>query len=222
MNVQEAMVHAGEETSSGTFRLNFWPAGMEELRPFDAILIGPGMGTQNDCRIAVMDIIRRCKVPLVLDADALNVHKKRDRLIPTAMCPVTITPHPGELALFMGEEVSDIQANRLSASQRAVEAVKATVVLKGAGTIVAGPGKTPAMNMTGNPGMASGGSGDVLAGIIVGLLGQGLSPFDASRAGVYIHGRAGDMAAWRLSQAGMLAGDIITGIPLVMRELCGR
>jgi NAD(P)H-hydrate epimerase len=221
-SMKEAMVFAGEETTSGVLTPDFWPDGVKDLKAFDAVLVGPGMGTQDECRLVVMDIIRRCKVPLVLDADALNVHKRRDRLIPTATCAVIMTPHPGELARFMAEDVAGIQSDRLGACRRAVEATKATVVLKGAGTLVAASGEKPAVNMTGNPGMAKGGSGDILAGIIVGLLGQGLAPFAASRAGVYIQGRAGDRAALRLSQAGMLASDIIDDIPFVMRELCGR
>lgn len=221
-SVQEAMVHGTKETSAGTLSSYFWPLEGRDLSMFDAVLVGPGMGTNGECRKVVIEILRSCTVPLVLDADALNVQKEADKLIPSAACAVTITPHPGELARFMAEPADAIQANRVKAALDAAAATNATVVLKGAGTIVAERAKTPFVNMNGNPGMATGGSGDVLAGVIAGLLGQGFSPFDASRAAVYIHGRAGDRAAWRLSQTGIVAGDLIQEIPFVMKELCGR
>jgi ADP-dependent NAD(P)H-hydrate dehydratase / NAD(P)H-hydrate epimerase len=104
----------------------------------------------------------------------------------------------------------------------AAKSTRATVVLKGAGTIVAQEGKPLGVNMTGNPGMATGGSGDVLAGLLTGLLGQKIASYDAARAAVWIHGRAGDMAAWRKSQAGIVAGDIIDEIPYVFRDLTLR
>lgn len=220
--VQEAMVHGMKETDHGTLSPDCWTAAGKDLNAFDAVVVGPGLGTRDECRVVVTEIVRRCRIPLVLDADALNVQKRVDQVLKAAECKVTITPHPGELSRFMAEQVETIQADRVTAALRAASATNSTVVLKGAGTIVAEHGKAPFVNMTGNPGMATGGSGDVLAGIVVSLLGQGFSPFDASRAAVYIHGRAGDRAAWRLSQAGVIAGDLIQEIPFVMRELCGR
>ncbi|MEI6970613.1 MAG: NAD(P)H-hydrate dehydratase [bacterium] len=223
-NAQEAMVHPAKETEAGTLSSDFMVASGRgrSLEGFDAVLVGPGMGTHDECRKVVVDLLRRCRVPLVLDADALNVQKKSDNLIPAANCPVVMTPHAGELARFMADETRSVEANKVEAALGAAAVTSAIVVLKGAGTVVAGNGRTPHVNMTGNPGMATGGTGDVLAGIIVGLLGQGFAPFEAARAAVYIHGRAGDVAAWRLSQAGMLAGDVIREIPFVMRGLCGR
>ncbi|MEI6808124.1 MAG: NAD(P)H-hydrate dehydratase [bacterium] len=221
-SVQEAMVHGTKETSEGTLSADFWPLNGRDLSMFDAVLVGPGMGIHDECRKVVMEILSRCKVPLVLDADALNVQKKFDKFISAATCSVTITPHPGELARFMAESTDSIQTNRVKAAFDAVDETNATVVLKGAGTIVAARAKTPFINMTGNPGMATGGSGDVLSGVLVSLLGQGFSPFDASKAAVYIHGRAGDRAAWRSSQAGIVAGDLIEEIPFVLKDLCGR
>lgn len=221
-SVQEAMVHGVKETDSGALSSDFWLSAGKDPDDFDSILVGPGMGVHDECRRVVTDLLRRCRVPLVLDADALNVQKSGERLIPLASCPVTISPHPGELARFMAVDTAAIQADRLKAALDAAEVANATVVLKGSGTIVAERDKVPVVNMTGNPGMATGGSGDVLAGVIAGLLGQGLCPFDAARAAVYIHGRAGDRAAWRWSQAGLVAGDVIGEIPFVMKELCGR
>jgi NAD(P)H-hydrate epimerase len=115
-----------------------------------------------------------------------------------------------------------IQQHRVGMAEAAAKYTGATVVLKGAGTVVAAPDRPNAINLTGNPGMATGGSGDVLAGLLAGLVAQGLSPYDAACAAVYMHGRAGDLLAWRKSQAGLAASDLIEEIPYVYRDLTLR
>ena len=121
---------------------------------------------------------------------------------------VILTPHPGEAARLLGATVADVQADRLCAARLLAERSGAIVVLKGAGTLVATPSGEVHLNLTGNPGMATGGTGDVLAGMIAGLWAQGVSPLDAARLGVYLHGVAGDLAAWQGSEASLAAGDL--------------
>jgi len=143
-------------------------------------------------------------------------------LIGDAICPVIITPHPGELARLMGCSTADVQSDRFGMAGLTAIDTGATVILKGAGTIIARKNLPLNINMTGNPGMATGGMGDVLAGLVSGLAAQGLPPFDAACVAVYLHGRAGDNVAWQSSQAGMTAGDVIEELPGVFRELTAR
>ena len=192
------------------------------LDPFSAILAGPGLGASPYTRAVVEDLLDRCNVPLVLDADALNVQRLKEGLLTRARAPLILTPHPGEMARFLGLTVREVQADRIGLAERVANTTGATVVLKGSGTVVASPGHRPAINLTGNPGMAKGGCGDALAGLLAGLLAQGIAPFEAACASVYLHGRAGDRAAWRLSQTGMKTGDLIEQLPQVFRDVCAR
>ncbi|HPG00194.1 MAG TPA: NAD(P)H-hydrate dehydratase [Kiritimatiellia bacterium] len=218
----ESMVVGARETSSGALSKDMWADWKTRIHDYDAVLVGPGLTRGDDSRELVQQILAECRVPLVLDADAISVLPGRPELIKKANCPVVITPHPGELATLLAKKAVDIQEDRYASAGTAVEATGATVVLKGAGTIVAQEGRAPHINLTGNPGMATGGSGDVLAGLLVGFLGQKLKPFDVARAAVYLHGRAGDMVAWRKSQAGLVAGDLIDELPYVFRDVALR
>ncbi len=133
-----------------------------------------------------------------------------------------LTPHPGEFAALLGLKVEDIQEDRFGMAKMASAKLNATLVLKGAGTLVAESGHPVAVNLTGNPGMASGGSGDVLAGIIAGFVGQGIPPFEAACAAVWLHGRAGDLAAAEKSQASLIAPDLIEKLPEAFRDVSCR
>lgn len=218
----EAIVQGVPETPEGTISSNILPTWRRLLADYDAVLIGPGMTSHDETRKIVMQTLRECSVPLVLDADAINVLVGRPGRIHHATCPVIITPHPGEMARLMGVEISTIQADRMFTALKVAATTDATIVLKGAGTVVAAPGHPPGINLTGNPGMATGGMGDALAGLLAGLLGQGLDPFDAARAAVYLHGRAGDLARWRTSQAGLIATDVIEELPYAFRDITLR
>jgi NAD(P)H-hydrate epimerase len=142
--------------------------------------------------------------------------------IADAECPVILTPHPGEFAALFGLKAEDVQEDRLGMAKMASAKLDATIVLKGAGTIIAAPEYPTAVNLTGNPGMASGGSGDVLSGIIAGLAGQGIPPFEAACAAVWLHGRSGDLAAAEKSQASIIAPDLIEKLPEAFRDLSCR
>jgi NAD(P)H-hydrate epimerase len=218
----ESMVMAGAETGIGSLSAENWAEWRTRADSFDALLVGPGLTRHADSLSLVRNIIRECGVPFVLDADALSVLEGQPHWIERAKCPAVITPHPGEMARLFTQEVAEVQRDRCGVALAASRFTRATVVLKGAGTVVAQDGKPVHINMTGNPGMATGGSGDVLAGLLAGLLAQRLQPFDAARAAVYLHGRAGDMAAWRKSQAGIVAGDLVEELPYAFRDLTLR
>jgi NAD(P)H-hydrate epimerase len=187
-----------------------------------AILAGPGMGRSAVTREQILHLLETATVPVILDADAVTVLADHIEAVSSAACPVVLTPHPGEFAALFGLTPSEVQEDRYGMVRMAADRLGVTVVLKGAGTLVAAPGRQAAVNLTGNPGMASGGSGDVLSGIIAGLAGQGIAPFEAACAGVWLHGRAGDLAAAEKSQISLMAGDIIEKLPDAFRELSCR
>ncbi len=218
----ETMVYAAPETGIGSLSVALWKEWRNRMDDYDAVLIGPGMTRDQDTLLLVREILRESQAPLVIDADALAVLQNQPDWINKAQCPVAITPHPGELGMLFGQEIELIQQHRVGMAEAAAKYTGATVVLKGAGTVVAAPGRPNAINLTGNPGMATGGSGDVLAGLLAGLVAQGLSPYDAACAAVYMHGRAGDLLAWRKSQAGLAASDLIEEIPYVYRDVTLR
>jgi NAD(P)H-hydrate epimerase len=154
----------------------------------------------------------------VLDADALNA-VAGTALLRARAGPTVVTPHPGEMARLLGMDVAGVQADRLEAARRFARSEQVVVVLKGARTIVVSPDGGAAISPTGNPGMASGGTGDVLAGLGAGLLEQGLAPFEAAALGVFAHGAAGDAVAARRGEVGLLASDLLGEIPPTLARL---
>lgn len=187
-----------------------------------AVAAGPGMGRAATTREQVIHLLEHSKVPVILDADAVTVLADHLDAIENAACPVILTPHPGEFAVLFGLKVEDVQEDRLGMVRMAADKLGAVFVLKGAGTLAAAPGQPVAVNMTGNPGMASGGSGDVLAGLIGGLAAQGIAPYEAACAGIWLHGKAGDLAAAEKSQASITAADIIEKLPEAFRAVSCR
>ncbi len=218
----ETMVAAGPETETGSLRADALDPWLPRLDEFDAVLVGPGLTTHPESAALVRRLLAACRSTIALDADALNVLAADPSLLARTPASVVLTPHPAEMARLLGWDLHTVQADRNAAAREAARRTNATVILKGAGTLVAAVERPLFINLTGNPGMATGGSGDVLAGLLTGLLAQGIGPFDAARAAVFLHGRAGDMAAWRASQAGLVAGDIVTEIPFAFRELTLR
>jgi NAD(P)H-hydrate epimerase len=158
------------------------------------------------------------RAPLVLDADALNAIAGTTWLRERAG-PTVVTPHPGEMARLLGTETTSVQADRLGVARAFAQRENVVVVLKGARTVVASPDGGAAICPTGNPGMGSGGTGDVLAGILGGLVAQGLAPYDAAALGVFAHGAAGDAVAIRQGETGLLARDLLAELPLTLERL---
>ncbi len=212
--VPEAMVHG---VSDGNFSQKIL-----ELPKFDAVLVGPGLTISPDTKELVLKLIATEGEPLVLDADALNVFAGKVGELAVSKRPIVITPHPGEAARLMNCTSDDIQSDRVGYVTKLAKRTKSVTVLKGAGTLISDVGIRCSINLTGNPGMATGGAGDVLAGLLTGLLGQGINLYDAAKLAVYLHGCAGDEAAWASSQAGMKAGDIINTISMAFRRVVTR
>jgi NAD(P)H-hydrate epimerase len=183
-----------------------------------AVAIGPGISTEPGMSALAISLLGMLKVPAVIDADCISILANDPNNADRIFAPLVLTPHPGEMARLMGKSVDDIQADRIGAAKNAAKRYKAIVVLKGAHTVIAAPDGGVFVNPTGNPGMASGGMGDVLTGIIGGLLAQGLSPLDAALSGVYLHGLAGDRACKRLGCPGLIASDVIDEIAEILRE----
>lgn len=179
-----------------------------------AIVVGPGLGATAATRSLVRSVLRASRVPVVLDADALNVLAPLEAP-PATRAKLVLTPHPGEAGRLLGSDSKRVQADREGALQALCERSRAVVVLKGAGTLV-GYGGSCYTNRSGNPGMATGGSGDVLAGLLGALMAQGLQPFAAACLAVDVHGRAGDLAAKTVGQHGLLASDLPMAIAQVL------
>lgn len=187
-----------------------------------ALVIGPGLSQNPATKHLVRRLVSECSLPLLVDADGLNaLAEKRTRLSDrkTSASEIVFTPHPGEMARLTGLTTSEVQAEREEIAVKYAALWQVVVVLKGAGTVVAAPDGRVRQCPTGNSGMATGGSGDVLSGIIGALLAQGLDAFEASCAGVYVHGLAGDIAARNKTERGMIASDIIDALPDAWREI---
>ena len=168
----------------------------------DAIALGPGLGQSRGVAAIVNSLFTELPQPMVVDADALNVLASQK-----AAGPRILTPHPGEFARLIGSDIATVQSQRAKLAAEFAANHGVIVVLKGQGTVVT-DGDRVAINRTGNPGMATGGSGDVLTGLIASLLAQGMPAFEAAQLGAHLHGLAGDLAAAELSQPGLIASDL--------------
>ena len=198
-------------------------AGLEPLQRYcraaDACIIGPGLGPDNSTRRLVGDLVSQLRVPAVVDADALNALSEQRKLLGRLRGALVFTPHPAEMSRLTRLSVQEIQADREGVARRFAGEWHQVVVLKGAQTVIADPDGRVVVNPHSNPALASAGTGDVLAGIIGGLLAQGQPPFTAAVTGVFLHGATGDEASSRMGEAGVLASDLLPLIPIVMRRL---
>jgi hydroxyethylthiazole kinase-like uncharacterized protein yjeF len=192
------------------------------LEDKDVLAFGPGCGKNAGVFDILRNILGRIDIPIVIDADGLN-HISRDmNLVKSCSAPVILTPHPGEMSRMTGLETEHISRYPVQAACEAASQWGCIVVLKGAASVVAEPKGRVYINTSGNSGMAKGGSGDVLTGIIAALAAQGYCAFEAAVLGCYIHGRAGDKAARRLGETGMLPSDIIDALPGVFKDLAAE
>ncbi|MBW6534407.1 MAG: NAD(P)H-hydrate dehydratase [Mariniphaga sp.] len=196
--VPEAMVNIDDHDSIFT--------GVPDLSPFSAIGAGPGIGMKSNTKKALKELLEKAKVPLVLDADALNILSENKEWLNDLPENSILTPHPGEFKRLAGETANSWE--RIQKQIQMAWELKVTIVLKGAFTAIALPNGKVYFNSTGNPGMATAGSGDSLTGIILGLLAQRIPPENAAIAGVFLHGLAGDIAAGKQSEHALIAGDI--------------
>lgn len=189
------------------------PGGVAKLLAGkSAVVVGPGLGT-GDGAEQVLRAVLASDLPVVVDADGLNLLADDVQALRERDAETVLTPHPGEMGRLVGRSTAEVQADRLELARALASSTGAVVVLKGARTLIAAPDGAVVINATGNPGMASGGMGDALAGIVGSLLAQGVPPFDAAAAAVHWHGLAGDRVAARLGDAGILASDVIDELP---------
>jgi ADP-dependent NAD(P)H-hydrate dehydratase / NAD(P)H-hydrate epimerase len=177
------------------------------------LAIGPGLGPAAETGQLVRRLLRKCEIPMVIDADGLNHIAGEDGLLEKLRAPAVITPHPGEMARLTGHTTTRVQHDRVGCARELATATGTIVVLKGAGTVIAAPDGQVHVNPTGNPGMAAGGMGDVLTGVIAGLITQGYSPEMAAVTGAYLHGAAADALADAGTPTGYLATDVLDQIP---------
>ncbi|HWJ02296.1 MAG TPA: NAD(P)H-hydrate dehydratase [Verrucomicrobiae bacterium] len=217
--VLEAMTLALDELKPGILD----PRALEQLRDSlaraKAISFGPGMGQTIEVAEFLYGLIERCPKPLVIDADGLNALALDLKMLARAQGPIILTPHPGEMARLTGLSIKDVLDNRLDlALEKAIE-WKVILVLKGPSTIVVSPDGRAYVNPTGNPVLGTGGTGDVLTGVITGFLAQGAGPLEAACLGVYCHGLAGDILAEDTGNRGGLAQEVCDNIPKAIRRI---
>lgn len=187
----------------------------EQLNGYDAVLVGPGLGAEKERRALVRFLLKELTCPVVLDADGINAVAAHRYVLEERTAPTVVTPHQGEFLRLGG----NLARGREIGAEELAKALNCTVVLKGPGTIVASKTGTLWQNTTGSSALAKGGSGDVLAGVILSLVGQDCDVFAASALGVWVHGRAGDRLEERLTAYGLAPSDLVRELPLVIKEL---
>lgn len=196
-----------EYTEDGQIALEAKAEMLESTESMSAVAVGPGLGQSDELADLVETLYENLSLPLVVDADGLNNLVDSKLLLSAPRGPRLLTPHPGEFARLSGLSIEEVQTNREEAAYFFAGKSRAIVILKGPGTVVT-DGERLFVNFTGNSGLGTGGTGDVLTGLLVSLLAQGMDPFDAACLGVHLHGLAGDLAAADLSQPGMIASDL--------------
>jgi NAD(P)H-hydrate epimerase len=205
------------EDEQGGFSEQAAPELLALAQANDVLALGPGLGRSAALTALVSQLLMRTQRPVVLDADGLNALEHVVNRLSNHPTPLILTPHPGEFARLLGTDVPSVQLRRQDLAVRFASKHRLIVVLKGHGTIVT-DGRRVYCNMTGNPGMATGGTGDVLTGLIAALLGQGLEPFSAAQLGVYLHGLAGDLARDDLGEISLIASDLLQYLPQVLNK----
>lgn len=218
-NILESVYYPLEETSNGVISSKNTDFLLEMCEKSSAVVIGCGLSVCDDTKNLVQSVITNCEKPLVIDADALNCICNKPEILKNLKVPAIITPHPGEMARLLHSTPKTVNSNRENTAIDFAKKFGVVTVLKGAGTIIASPDGEVYINHTGNSGMATGGSGDVLSGIIGSLLAQGASPINAAAAGVFLHGTIGDLAAEELGKISMLPTDMIDMIPTAYLKL---
>ena len=185
----------------------------------DAVAIGPGISQNKETQQLVRILVGRLNKPMVIDADGINACVGHADILKSAKAKIVLTPHPGEMSRLIGKDVSEIQQNRKDIALKFAAEYNTVLVLKGRQTVVADPSGDVYINETGNEGMATGGTGDILTGMIASFIGQGVEPFIAAVLGVYYHGMAGDLAMKEKGALSLLATDLLNMLPEVLKML---
>lgn len=205
--------------SNGALTARSLSAIEQALTDKTVVALGPGLSQSPQIAKLLTELLPQLKIPIVLDADGINNLKNSSVLSKKQLrAPLVFTPHAGELARLLGKTREDVEAHRVEIAQHVATELRATLVLKGAPTVTALPDGKFFINSTGNSGLATGGSGDVLTGLIAGLIAQGMKPEDAAVTGVYLHGRVADELKKELGERGLIAGDLVRHLPRVLKE----
>jgi NAD(P)H-hydrate epimerase len=212
----EVMTLPLPENSSGALSLKAYKKIKESTKKTDIVIVGPGLSREKSTQNLIRKLAQEIKKPLIIDADGLNALAGKTGLLPAGSI---LTPHPGEMARLLKIDSKKLEKNREKIAKEFSRKHRVILVLKGHQTIVSDYSGNFYINQTGNPGMATAGSGDVLTGMIGAFLGQGLGAFEAAKYAVYLHGLAGDMAAKEKTQISLIASDIIDKIPNAIKKL---
>jgi hydroxyethylthiazole kinase-like uncharacterized protein yjeF len=218
-SMMELMTEPLPETDKGTLSVEALPEILRLLEEKDALMLGPGISTHESTKELVLALLPRIKVPVVLDADALNILASNSDVLKSLSRPAVVTPHPGEFARLLKLSTKEVLGRRLELVPRFAKKFRVYVVLKGYRTLTATPEGKTFINPTGNPGMATAGSGDVLSGMIASMIVQEKNILDAILAAVYVHGLSGDIGADRLGEKSLTAGNLITYLPAAIKAL---
>ncbi len=208
-----------KETLLQTISLSAYSSLKKELKNFQAIALGPGLSQHLSTQRFIIKVIETASQSLVIDADALNAISQNLKCLRKTSSIKILTPHPGEMSRLVALKKEFIEKNRIQVAKDFAMKYKCVLVLKGYRTVVASPQGKIYINKTGNPGMATAGSGDVLTGIIIAFLGQGLSGFEAAKWATYFHGKAGDLTAKKKTKIAMIASDMIDSLPLAFKAM---
>jgi len=219
----EVMTEPLPETPGQSASLKAKGRILELAQRIDAIVLGPGLSLDSETQSLVRELVMEVERPMVVDADGLTALAGHLDLLKTAPAPRCLTPHPGEMARLVGGTVAGVQADRIETVRNFCQRYRTFVVLKGARSIIGEPGGKIYINPTGNPGMATGGSGDILSGMVGAFLARGMDSLAALEAGVFLHGLAGNLARDEKGEEGVIAGDILEAIPrAILKVQSGR
>jgi NAD(P)H-hydrate epimerase len=221
IKLTEAMTAPLPDTPSRALAAAAEPAILALAASRDAVGLGPGIGRDKETLGLVRALAKGLELPLALDADAVLAFAGEPELLAGRRAPTVLTPHPGEAAALLGCTPAEINADRPAAARRLAAQTGAVALLKGAATITATPSGAIVVNPTGGPALATGGTGDVLLGMLTGLLAQGVPAADAAALAAWLHGAAADAWSARAGSAGLLAGDLAAGLPEVLAALRG-
>lgn len=217
--VIEPVKHPLPETTDATLSLDAASPILDLAADATSIAIGPGISTHQETKKLIREILPQLNKPMVIDADAINNLVDAEETLKQCSAPLILTPHPGELSRLIGVAPNEINNRRIEIARETARNFNCVLVLKGAPTVIATPQGKVFVNNTGNSGLGSGGTGDVLTGLIAGLLAQGASPLDASLIGVFLHGKTADIAAQELTEYCLIAGDLLQFLPRAFAEL---
>lgn len=217
-NLCEPIFTLLKETKDGTLSIDCKEKLFLALEKSTACLVGCGLGNNEDTRNLIFNIIENYNRPIVVDADGINAVSMNINVLREAKGPIILTPHSGEMGRLLKKDTDFVNANREYCAKKIAVENNVTVILKGSRTIVSDKNGDTFINITGNPGMATAGMGDVLAGMIASFLAQGMKPLNAAISGVYLHGTAGDICAEKFSQISMSATDVINELPSLFSE----